>query len=714
MTAIKFIAAFILKAVGSQTAFAVAAAYTVAAATVIYALSAVAKALAPKLPKGDGRSLEASYSDSTAAQRIIFGQVRTGGVFMIPFITTGSRGEYGHLVMALSGHELNAITDIYFDKDLISSGSIGAVTGTLNDGLVSTGKYANHAWIRRYLGTSTQTVDYILSQADATAFSSNFRLRGWGYLAVQLKFNTNIYTSVPQITAMLQGAKLYDPRLDSTNGGSGTQRYTDPTTWTYSTNPALCTAWYLMSGIGGGYDAATEIDWSLVSAAANICDVDVSIPGSTTQKRYTCNGLMLATERFEDNLQLLIDTMVGRITWRGGKWRMYAGAWTTPTETIDRSDFIGPVSFETVQRRAEGRWNGARCYYVDPNRNYQRVECYPRTSASFYAVDGNERIWVDVEQPLCNNEYEAQRKAEFILRQSRNGIRVLGKLGPKWQRLDLWDTVYLDWAEVGFNDKTFRVASYTLNVDGSVDVVLSEETSADWTDLTAGEYSTPSVATFTTTTPTPYAPATVNVAGDYNAIQVAWTLVNSVTPMPNQTSELWEGNSQYLDASYALVWEGSGQSVTRPKDTGSSYYYRVRNKIPGGIYSDWAPSTVGLQGTALANPSGGSFAITGLTSSYSALPNSANSQRWTIKTNIANPANPASVGYSWLVMSSDVSSATKPWSLTGASSLQASFFMGSLVNGDVYALYVRAFASDTTPSSKTYDTIVEFTRDTGI
>lgn len=685
-----------------------------ALSTVAFSLVAIGKALQPKMPRGDGRGLEASFNDSTAAQRIIFGETRTGGVYMIPFITTGTKGDYGHIVMALTGHEVNAITEIYFDTTSLSaSTNIAAVTGSAGDGLVASGRFGQRAWVRRYLGTSTQTRDFILNAADPTAFGTDFRLRGWAYLAVTLQYDTNVYTSVPAITATINGAKLYDPRLDSTNGGTGSQRYTDTTTWTYSTNPALATAWYLTSSLGGEYDPATEIDWSLVAAAANICDVLVNIP-TGTQKRYTCNGLLLVTDKFEDNLQKCIDSMLGRITWRGGKWRMYAGAWTTPVETIEKADFINGISFETVQRRGDGRWNGARCSYVDPQRNYQRVECFPRTSASFYAVDGNERIWIELEQPLCNNEYEAQRKAEFTLRQSRNGTRILGKLGPKWQRLALWDTVYLNWAEVGFSNKTCRVISYTLNPDGSVDVILSEEVSADWTDLASGEYNTLSIASFTSSTPKPYEPASITASADYNAIQVAWTQVTSIAPLTNQTSELWEGNSQYLDASYALVWEGAGQQVTRSKDTGSYYYYKVRNKIPGGYYSDYMPNTGGVIGYTLANPSGGTFAITGITGSVSALPNSTPSQKWYLKVNVANPANAASVGYRWDVYSSDVSSTTKPWSATNVTSATATFQMGGLANGDTYNIYIRAYASDTTPSSKTLDTVVEFTRDTGV
>src|SRR5205823_6852879 len=48
---------------------------------------------------------------------------------------------------------------------------------------------SNNHWVRRYTGTATQTVDYILSQAFPSAFTSDFRGRGVAYAAVRLKFD---------------------------------------------------------------------------------------------------------------------------------------------------------------------------------------------------------------------------------------------------------------------------------------------------------------------------------------------------------------------------------------------------------------------------------------------------------------------------------------------------------------------------------------------
>lgn len=248
-------------------------------------LAAASKALTPSGPKGAGRSLEVTITDATAPARIILGFVKCGGVNVIPPFTSGSSGENIHQVIALAGHEIDGYVDVYFNQDQIPNASIAGIGGVLNDGLVSSTAYANLAYIRRYTGTASQTADYRLTQAFPTAFTSDFRGRGIAYAACDLVFNQDVYASgYPQITFEVKGAKCYDPRLDSSPGANPTSAIY--ITWTQ--NPALQLAWYLMSELGGGYDA-TEIDWNLVVAAANICDgslTGATAPPGGTQVRY--------------------------------------------------------------------------------------------------------------------------------------------------------------------------------------------------------------------------------------------------------------------------------------------------------------------------------------------------------------------------------------------------------------------------------------------
>ena len=57
----------------------------------------------------------------------------------------------------------------------------------------------------------------------------------------------------------VKGMLVYDPRLDSTNGGSGSHRLATPSTWEWSDNPALCFADFKMSTrYGAGVASAAD------------------------------------------------------------------------------------------------------------------------------------------------------------------------------------------------------------------------------------------------------------------------------------------------------------------------------------------------------------------------------------------------------------------------------------------------------------------------
>ena len=106
--------------------------------------------------------------------------------------------------------------------------------------------------------------------------------------------------------ADVHGLCLYDPRADSTNGGSGTQRYTDPTTWVYSANPALIVRDLLTRY--GGVPAALLNDTSF-AVAANACD---SIG-------FTCNVCFATQTSLATALALVLQTCNGVLIDVGGR-----------------------------------------------------------------------------------------------------------------------------------------------------------------------------------------------------------------------------------------------------------------------------------------------------------------------------------------------------------------------------------------------------------
>lgn len=566
----------------------------------LYALAKVEQALGPKPPKGAGRGLETAITDTGADGYAIFGQVRVSGVNGIPAITGGDSGRYLEQTLALAIHEIDGFSDVTFDSNVIQDGWITAITGSSSDGAVTSGMYAGKAWIRRYRGTSTQTVDFILNNRYPSSFTAAFRGRGIAYGALTYDWGDGkTYSGVPNALFLVRGARVYDPRLDSTNGGSGSHRVNDPTTWEFThggvqigSNPALCFAFYAMA-IFGGNVASANIDWASVAAAANICDAQVAIPGSLTQSRYTFNGRLTIAQDWRNNIPAFVDAMLGRIVRRGNVWSIYAGAWTAPSFTVNKLDWLSIDSLKTVQTRDGGHWNTCHVWFVDPTQNWQRVECYPRHNAAFQTADGNEEIPIPIEQPNCSYEYEAQRKGEITLRKSRDQIILSGVLPPKFRYVVTGDVGQFNFPEVGWVNKALRVANMELGSDGSVKMGLAEEHSSDWDDLLSTDYNAPSTATIPGNTPTsPTTPQNFNIIAINGTIQFGW---DSPDVIPIGTRyRLWYAPTSLSDpGSKTLLWEGADLSKTAVFTTNSLYYYQVQ-AASNSYQSAYNPNTYGI------------------------------------------------------------------------------------------------------------------------
>lgn len=551
------------------------------------------RAVIAGIPKARGAGLgsgtEINYYDSGASIRIVYGQVRTGGMETIPPLVSGQDAAFLHKVITFAGHEIDSYNAIHFDTTTITNGQIGAMAFTNSDGLVSSGFYGGHAWLRRYRGTSTDSADRMLMGVDSAAFH-NSRGRGFAKLAATFKFNADVYRSLPNITATYQGKRCYDPRLDVSPGA-------DPTNAAYITwtrNPAVCLVDYLMALYGGEY-ASTDIDWDTVVTAANYCDSAVNIPNAATQARYTCNGVLFATDEFEQNMRALVDCMLGRIIFRDGKWRVFAGSWQTPSFTVQKSDWVeGGLAIRFEQGRSH-RFNRMRCWFVDPFRDWQRVEAMPRSNATYKTADGNETIDAETEQLMCTSEYEAQRKTEFLLRQSRNQIIVSGRLPPRFQNVALWDTGTIVFDHLGWASKTFRAVGIDFNTDGSMDCVFTEEQSTDWTDMDAADYNSPSTAAL---------PA-INVTLPSEPASLAVTNVNGtlgfqmgrpiVYPLNTRFQIIRSTNSGNASVG-TIVYDGTDLSVNLVQPS-SNHWYWARSYVNPSSFSPFQPNTFGVFGS---------------------------------------------------------------------------------------------------------------------
>lgn len=447
----------------------------------------------PGRPKGLPQDVE--YSETTSPGRIIYGKQKVSGMNVIPPWKSGAKFRYLHQALVLACHEVEDITDVYFNQTAIADANIGAITGTANDGLVGGGDYEDAAWIRRYLGTSSQTADFILNNA-FSEWTSNHRGRGNAYLAIQYDLeNTDVYENgKPEVSCIVLGKKCYDPRLDTLPGANPTSSSYSA----YTTNPALCLADYLVSDIGLK-EKTTRIDWDSVVAAADICDEDVVVPPaaspSNTQKRYTCNVTLEVAQddqEVRNNILTLVSSMLGAVDFRGGKWRIHAGAADESTFELTETDMLGQISMRT-ELPPNQKYNYVRGQFLDRDRNYQPSEYEPRSNSTYETDDGNgtaDRRPKEVNFPACDNQYEAQRNAIITLKRSRRRQQLSARFAMSAYKIRLWDTGTINLEEFGWTAQKVRCIAWSFNQEGTIDATFLEEDDSDWDDPAVGDYTT--------------------------------------------------------------------------------------------------------------------------------------------------------------------------------------------------------------------------------
>jgi hypothetical protein len=236
-------------------------------------LSSISKLFAKS---GNASSLTSTLSSRTVTVRqpaapwqVAYGQNRMGGILTFMH-TTGTNNELLHMVITLTGHEVNAIPTMYFD----------GVAVPLSGG-DATGNFAGFAHAEFNLGGREQAA--FPGLIGIGGWDAAHRQRGHAGVYVRLKWDaTKFPNGVPNITFAINGRKVYDPR----NG-----------TIAYSNNAALCIADYLNNA---SFGMAAQTKYPVTAAmwsnggfnnfnAANMGDND------TTTKAFDTNSALANT-----------------------------------------------------------------------------------------------------------------------------------------------------------------------------------------------------------------------------------------------------------------------------------------------------------------------------------------------------------------------------------------------------------------------------------
>lgn len=428
--------------------------------TATYAvLGAASRALFGQAELDTTQGVNFNVRDPASTRKIIYGKCRIGGT--IVFINTSDTdNNYLHLVIAVAGHEIEGYEEVYFDEEKVwESGSY------LND-------WDDHCLLKFKDGTQT-TADTDLVNA-ATGFTSTHILQGTAYVYARLDYDRDKFTSgVPNISFVVKGKKVYDPRT---------------TTTVWSDNPALILNDYLLDTKYGLGESSSNIDQTALTAAANVCDESITLL-SGTQKNYTCDGILDTGTTIKANVENILSSMIGTMHYTNGKFHIMPFDDRTPeTDKITDDILVAPISI-TTKRSRSSLYNTVKGRFVSEEMNYI-VADYPEQTTSGdtddYTVNDGETISLDLNLPMTTNQARAQRLAKLTMEKSRMQMTISMQLNMQGLKYKVGDNVNIVNSRFGWTNaspKRFEITNMSIIPDPERGIVVQVEATENETSV---------------------------------------------------------------------------------------------------------------------------------------------------------------------------------------------------------------------------------------
>lgn len=466
------------------------------------------------------------------ARSRVYGRVRNcdGVLFKA---TRGTNSEFYTLIVALAGHEIDAVESIYFGDQLVTldgsgyvqtapwatteqlsavasmtvsggSGSVSlpytpvsgsvlvsssyagtggdsggdyvqltptvvgtqvSVTGFPLDGTATVSyQYLSaarsYARVRSYLGTAAQDIsaDLVADFPDLCTTSDKFR--GIALLRIDLEYSQDAFpTGVPQVSAVIRGAKCYDPRSALT-------------VWTQ--NPAVIARDWCRYAYGGN---TTSVSDAAIVTAANACDVDTSFTspaGTVVMDTYQCGIVGKLDTDPTAVLSEVVESMAGRWGWAGGVLKIVAGSYRAPVAAVTE-DWVTNASevMITPSPPRSDLVNSYRPTIANRDNKYQAEPAPPLIASSYVTADGEE-LSAEITMAGVTSVQHAQHVSGVLLRDARQSLVVQLPCNMRAWKLELFDTVTVTIERFGWSSKVFEVMGWRASLPGGVVLTLKE------------------------------------------------------------------------------------------------------------------------------------------------------------------------------------------------------------------------------------------------
>lgn len=510
-----------------------------------------------------------------AYRKIVFGRI-AAPLDVRFWQVWGNRGQNFDEVIALASHRINAVLELYFEDKVGISASNSA-----------SGSYVGSVTRAFVLGTVGQAP---LLVGTGTQYDSGSTFDGCAAMALKwLPDEKKLPDGIPnRYTQIVEGGLVYDPRRDSTRGGSGTHRANDRSTWQYSPldangqpigrNNALQTLWYLLGWYIPVKDAAGVVTGDMLVCGRGVDPQDINmatfIAGANNCEvagYYTDMVLSTEDDHVSNENKITADGLIGRIIDPGGLWSYYANVNDTANIAVELTDKdvleAGSLNWDEFKGMSE-QYNQVGGKFVNPSTiTLFQPFPYPMVRDAAYetALGVKRRKTQDFPQVLDN--VLAQRLARLFLNQGQYQGELQANFMSRAIRAQAWSVVRYSSERFGWT-KLFRVWRHEISTEGGVGMLLKEIHASIWSAGTVTPPEAPGLAV-------PY-----NGLQEIAATGVTVALVPMVAPDGTKTD------------GFALTWAVPSVNVRR-----SEMRYRLVNTTTwfyaGPVERDITAITVG-------------------------------------------------------------------------------------------------------------------------
>lgn len=462
-----YLAPLALGALGiAATATAIAIATAVIGLTLAVGLSMAFRALGVGAPSARSATGPPQvFRQAISNSFIVYGERRVGGLLVFFHGTQVGADHFRYFVIACAGHRCDSlVTFMLNDEEVTVDGS----------GMVTSGKYADAAWLWFQRGLSEETANATFV-ADTGGKWTDLH-KGNGVAAIYAKFQMTeavVQTGMPNITAIIRGRdEIFDPRDDTTG---------------YTANGALVFYdWMRMPREEGGFGAyEDEIpDATFISAQANVCDEEPE----TGYSRYQLHGVIQTGAAPNEIRDVMIVNMAGSYAFSGGKHLMRPGYWVPVTATLEESDLASAIQVSPFSG-SDAAANEVQGTFINPADRYQGA---PFATQKIAPAPADVRQ-IDLDLAFTTYHGQAERVARIMLNRAQAEKTVVWPMNIMGLAVKALDTVQVNCDRYGLSNYAFTVINWALSADYGVVQNLREESEEIYTPPTISTPTTPPV-----------------------------------------------------------------------------------------------------------------------------------------------------------------------------------------------------------------------------